>query len=611
MNFLSPSAFYFLLAIPVVVLFYLLKRKRVVRLVGSTLLWQKFLAETQANAPFQKLKHNWLLLLQILLLLLAILALARPYFSAKTVGGRLLVVILDSSASMQSTDEPPTRFDKARSEALKLVDGMHDTDEMVVLLSGGNTEVKQSATREKSVLRQVILATKASDSPTHLNEGLKLAETLIKNRDKPEVHLFSDGATGTLTDFENKGLPLVFHQIGQRGFNLGIVNLEVRPNPENAAQRAIFATVANNSTNQQQVDLELRFGEKLLEVKPVTLAARQSSPQVFIASQETDGVFNVRINAKDDLAVDNTASIISLLPQPAKVLLVTGGNRFLEKALKAVPNVQLSVAATLSDDAPQFDLVVLDNVAPLVWPRGNILAFHVVNTNWFEVAGRVEGPPIVDWKATHPLLRFASFDNVQIGETIAIKTPNWGMPLVDSPQTPLMIAGELGRQRLAWVGFDALASTWPLRISFPIFVANAVDWLNPASAQAAQLSVRAGAPFRIALPNTNTVAEITMPDGQLRKREIDVRRGELVFGETQRQGVYHVKAGTNQFAFSVNLLDASESETTPRTELQFGKYAKASATTYRQANLELWRWIAAAGIGMLLFEWWFYHRRTA
>src|SRR5436190_9740489 len=133
MRFLAPMAFYFALAIPVVVLFYLLKRKRVVRLVGSTLLWQKFLAETQANAPFQRLKHNWLLLLQILLLILAVLALARPYFAAKTMGGRLIVVILDSSASMQSTDETPTRFDKARAEALKLVDGMHDTDEMVVL----------------------------------------------------------------------------------------------------------------------------------------------------------------------------------------------------------------------------------------------------------------------------------------------------------------------------------------------------------------------------------------------------------------------------------------------------------------------------------------------
>jgi len=33
----------------VVVVFYLLKRKRVVKLVSSTLLWQKFLAETQAR----------------------------------------------------------------------------------------------------------------------------------------------------------------------------------------------------------------------------------------------------------------------------------------------------------------------------------------------------------------------------------------------------------------------------------------------------------------------------------------------------------------------------------------------------------------------------------
>src|SRR5579862_5803148 len=102
MNFLAPFAFLFALTIPVVVVFYLLKRKRVIRLVSSTLLWQKFLAETQASAPFQKLRRNWLLILQIIMLLLAVLALSRPYLSAKTLGGRLQVVILDASASMQS-----------------------------------------------------------------------------------------------------------------------------------------------------------------------------------------------------------------------------------------------------------------------------------------------------------------------------------------------------------------------------------------------------------------------------------------------------------------------------------------------------------------------------
>src|SRR2546421_13070509 len=109
MSFLSPIAFAFAAAIPVVIVFYLLKRKRIVKLVSSTLLWQKFLAETQANAPFQKLRHNWLLLLQILLLILAILAISRPYFTGNATSSTLRVMILDASASMQSTDVAPSR----------------------------------------------------------------------------------------------------------------------------------------------------------------------------------------------------------------------------------------------------------------------------------------------------------------------------------------------------------------------------------------------------------------------------------------------------------------------------------------------------------------------
>ena len=40
MSFLSPLAFLFALSLPVVVVFSLLKRKRVVKLVPSSLLWR-------------------------------------------------------------------------------------------------------------------------------------------------------------------------------------------------------------------------------------------------------------------------------------------------------------------------------------------------------------------------------------------------------------------------------------------------------------------------------------------------------------------------------------------------------------------------------------------
>jgi len=611
MNFLSPAAFWFLASIPVLIVFYLLKRKRVARIVPSTLLWQKFLAESQANAPFQRLRHNWLLLLQILLLLLAILALARPYFSSKVTGGRIIVAIMDASASMQSTDETPTRFEKSRKEALKLVDSIRENDQMVVLQAGANTEVRQSPTAEKSALRRAIESTQATDSPTRLGEALKLAQTLIQNNSKAEIHLFSDGASPNLTEFENKGLPLIYHQSGIRGSNLGIVNLEVRQHPENPSQRAIFATISNTSSNQMETQVELHLDGKLLEVKAVKLEPKQSAPLVFVASQEVDGVFTVKLTAKDDLAADNEASAISVLPHPVKVLLVTAGNKFLEKALKAVPSVELGVVPMLTDPAKGFDFVVLDNIIPAVWPDANVLTFNVSNTNLFTQVGKVEGPPLVDWKSAHPLLRFVNFDNVQVGEALSVPLPAWGISILESPQTPLIIAGEQGRHRILWIGFDSLQSTWPLRISFPIFIANAVEWLNPASLQASQMNVKSGTPFRLALSEDVASVEITTPDGATKSRALDATRREVVFGDTTKQGVYTVRAGTNQFRFAVNLLDAAESDNAPHNEIQFGDFARSATATFRQASLEFWRWVALAGLLVCLFEWWFYHKRTA
>jgi hypothetical protein len=41
--------------------------------------------------------------------------------------------------------------------------------------------------------------------------------------------------------------------------------------------------------------------------------------------------------------------------------------------------VDLTVAAECADAAEEFDLVVLDDVTPAVWPKPNVLAIHVAN----------------------------------------------------------------------------------------------------------------------------------------------------------------------------------------------------------------------------------------
>lgn len=616
MNFLAPAAALFALALPVVVVFYLLKRKRVVKLVSSTLLWQKFLAETQASAPFQKLRHNWLLILQLLLLALAVLALMRPYFKGNSRETNLRVLILDGSASMQATDETPSRFERARAEALKWVDGIRDGEQMMVLLAGATTAVKQSPTGDKTALRRALQACEVSDAPTRLADALKTAGafTFEKRGEETiasgEIHLFSDGAAQDLEEVANKNLPLIYHRVGQSRMNAGIVRIDVRANPDDRAQRAILAGLGNFATNEVKGDLELLFDGQLVETRAITLPATNTEAFIFSVPQSRDGVFTLRLKIEDDLEADNEASVVSTMPVPVKVLMVSRGNRFLEKAIRGAANVQLSTTSRLTDSAKGFDVVVLDDSLPTVLPEANILAIHTIGTNWFPGWDIAKAPVIVDWKSAHPLLRFVNFDNVQISEAFSVKPPSWGVPLVESPQTPLILVGELDQRRIVWVGFDPLQSTWPLRVSFPIFMANAVDWLNPVGGGAIRSLVRAGDPFRVSIGEDIAFVDVTAPQAGAYRLAATSSSREILVGDTHQQGVYKVRAGTNEVTFCVNLMDANESNIQPREELPLGKYGSVAATTVKRANMELWRWIALGVLAILLFEWWWYHKRT-
>ena len=611
MNFLAPTAFAFAAAIPVVIVFYLLKRRRVVKLVSSSLLWQKFLAETQANAPFQRLRHNWLLLLQILMLALVVFALSRPYFAGERREGALYVAILDASASMQSTDVSPSRFDEAREQAFELVAAMKDADQMIVLQAAASTRVMQSNTSEKTALRRAIEACRPTDSPTRLSDALKLAQTLIKNRSFAEVHLFSDGAVDEIEDLHIKDIPAVYHKIGERADNLGVVKLGVKANPDDAGEKAIFTSVGNYSEKPQRTELELRFNGRLLETRPLNVPPGESAQEVFVVPQSEDGVFTVAVTANDDLAADNQASMVSLLPQPVKVLLVTAGNRFIEKTLRSISNVDLSVTSALLDEAADQDVVILDSVTPVEWPKPNVLAINVARPGWFDSVGEIEFPAIVDVKLTHALLRFVNFDNVDIAKSMAVKTPSWSIPLLESQKTPLILSGEYEGQSVVWIAFDTLESTWPLRVAYPIFMQNAIDWLNPALANAGQLAVRSGEPFRLPLIERAESATVTLPDGSETPVAMEEGSGEILFGATAHHGTYKITVGTNSTQFCVNLLDAAESNIKPQEEIDFGRHGAVTATASRKANMEIWRWIALAGLGVLLFEWWYYHRRTA
>src|SRR5262249_43630951 len=203
-----------------------------------------------------------------------------------------------------------------------------------------------------------------------------------------------------------------------------------------------------------------------------------------------------------------------------------------------------------------------------------------------------------------PVNTYLSYADVHVEASTKRETSPWLRPIVStSSGDGLVWAGDDGRRRVVVVGFDLAASDLPLKVEFPILIANAISWLSGGDRAEASRDVRAGQPVTIS--TTADSVRVVGPDGD--KHELNaLSPGSIVFADTLRAGRYEV---TGAAPFGVSLLSASESNNAPRDSLRArGGEVTAQREMFRSER-EVWRWIALAGLMVLGFEWWAYHRR--
>ncbi|HEX8551844.1 MAG TPA: BatA and WFA domain-containing protein [Abditibacteriaceae bacterium] len=606
MNFIAPLNLAFALLSGAIVVLYLLRLKRKERMVSSTLLWQESLRDVQANAPWQKLRQSLLMWLQILVVILAALALARPAISVWTAGGQTIVIVMDASASMAATDVAPSRFGQAQREAARLVGALSGGDEAAVISAGSSTRVLAPLTRDKNALQRAINNAKPLDTSANLGEAIALASSLLRDRKPSQITVLSDGASPVET--AEKATNVQFVKIGLRSDNVAITAMDARRGYADGARAQVFVTARNFSNRAREVNLELSRDGELFAVRPLAVPANSARSELFEGAFAS-GLFTARLDVKDDLASDNTTYASLEAATKSTVLLISEGNVFLEKALSLDKNVEL-VRVAPGESLPQgrFDVVVSDGDAGKVLPDTNLLLFNTIPTSApvEKANGLLATPGVADWNRTHPVTRNASWADLRVAESLNARTKPWAQAIVEAERAPLVVAGERGGRRVVWCGFDVRASDLPLRVTFPIFITNALRWLGSSRGAARESATqRTGEAVSLALPAGTGEAEVSAPDGS--KRRVRVDGTTAMYDGATQAGLYRVAAGKYSSAFGVSLLNATESDLTPKDKLTIGG-KELGGTSSARSNRELWPWIVFAALSLLGLEWWIFHR---
>ncbi|HNM46098.1 MAG TPA: BatA and WFA domain-containing protein [Candidatus Sumerlaeota bacterium] len=632
--FIAPWAFALLALGPVIVLFYLLKLKRRPVKVPSTLLWRRSVQDLVANAPFQKLRNNILLWLQLLILLLLVIALTRPIFKLSGLKGETVILLLDQSASMQAKDQSGvTRFEKAKKLALEAVDGMSAgsmmgalgrRDEMMVIGFSNNTVPLQPMTSDKALLRAAIQGAEPTDTETDMSDaGYILQERTmrrVENGLQPDpdarVILISDGGLGPTVSSLADILNLDYSVVGDSSDNVGITGIDVRESFGGDFEYQLFTTLYNASDEAKTLMVELDVEGEVLDLKSVQVPARGAQPVIFTIGESVTGLATVKLNDNvDSFALDDLARANISPPTELKTILVTRGNSFLQGVLSTDPRVNLNIVRpgsfTPTGDA---DITIFDNNTTTgELPPGNFLFINALppeDIGFRSEGERAQRPEIIDWNRVHPITRYANFQRVLIQDAMKLESPKGSVALIEAAETDLVSLYEQETRRVLVIGFDVKASYWPVDVSFPIFFSNLIDYWSRTGRGMSKAAYATGESVPIVPPREAKSAVVTTPAGTKINYNLE-GQSTIYLTDTAKAGVYTVAFDKGlQRQIPVNVLSALESDIKPVNELSFGGRKISGSKDSVKTRQEVWPWLVLAALLVLMVEWMVYCRRT-
>jgi Ca-activated chloride channel family protein len=605
MNFLFPAAFFLgSLAVAILALYLRRPHRRPLE-VSSLLFWQRVLEREPHRKFLGRLRNPFSLLLQLVIFLLLLLALARPE-EASFRGRRSTVMVLDMRARMQA----PGVFQDALLAAQDIVSRLGPNDEVAILGMEGVPRIVSSFSNDGKELRRKLASLEPSDAGGDLEEALVLAQRLLDAKPgERKLVLIGDRKVVAPESVDQI-------TVGKPQNNVAILALAQRPLPASPQSAEVLVRLGNFSQSASDAELELSLDGKPFDLQRFNFGPGEERDFSAIVPKEMlvsgDGFLVARLTSEDTLAFDNVGRAALPTGRHLRVLLVGEDDPFLEGALKADPSIAVEILrpeSWRSDLGAAFDAVVFDNWLPPGLTRDTLGpgAFLFFGRTPFNLTGEEISPDFLEaTESESPLLWNVGLGDIRLARAERLAVPDDGRWRVSVPMRsagePMVIALEGSQKtRAVAVAFGVADSNFPLRVSFPLFVSNVIHWLAGRRSME-EAVLKAGETFLPAAGEQVSNNPLQLEAGAGQTSNPSFSQTPLTL---RKNGFYEVRGPLEVRWLAVNTADPAESDLR-------GSRSESNAPLFGRSwgALQPWRWLALAALILLVAEWCLHHRRV-
>lgn len=578
-----------LLAAASVVALYLLRRTPRAQVVSNVEFWKRAVERSRPRSLFAT-RVPWVaMLVSLLIALLMVGEMGDPRTGAGVSG--TTVIVLDADRTMGARDERGRRrLDDALALARETAQADTVSGQVAIVRAGVHPELLLPLTRRAADADRALAGVEADDGTADLPGAVALARAVVRGaRSAGRVVVIADR-----DDFDrarDAAAPVTLLPVGAAAETVAIGALDARRDPLALGEYRVRCEVRSYSPHRSRARLVIRDRDVVVSEQQLDLAPGESRSVDARGFSSAQAELTARLEdidvegGRDALAADDVAYAAVPPAVSTRVLLVTRGDRYLAEGLGAHPSVALEVVdeaglAARRRDLSRYQVVVLDRVTPR--PPLDHPAQLLVG------AGTTErrAPRVTAFSSEHRVLAGLRFDQVQFARARVLAPTADDRVLVRSGRDALVVARERDGARTLALGFDTEGTDLVQRVAFPLFLHNALVWLDRREREFHSWQPP-GEPVRVA----GDRAVVLTPSGEGR-----AARGAL--HDTGRAGVYH----TADRAVAVSAAAEAGSLAIAPEALR----APHGVALPRRASLSVM--IAAALLALLLAEWVATHR---